>query len=130
MKDVLGKGWSFPPHFNKYSGEVDIVSDTDEIEQSLNVLFSTKLGDRMFYPDFGCDLQTFQLKSLTVADTLELKRMIENAVTQYEPRIVIRDLAVDFSDSRDGILRVSLEYSLRDTSDSARVYPYIYENSI
>ena len=127
MKEVIGKGWSFPPHFNKHSGEVDIVSDTDEIEQSLDVLFSTKLGDRLFHPDFGCDLQDFQFKSINTADELEMRRLIEYAVTEFEPRISIRELDIDFSDSKDGKLRVMLTYSIKDASGDLE-YPYIYEN--
>ena len=130
MKEVIGKGWSFPPHFNKYAGEVDIVSQTDEIEQSLAILFSTKLGDRLFRPDFGCDLQDFQFKNLTSADELEIKRMIDHAVTVFEPRIAIRDIGIDLSESQDGRLRVSLQYSIKDLPDSDRVYPFIYENTL
>ena len=128
MKEVIGKGWSFPPHFNKYSGGVDIVSQTEEIEQSLAVLFSTKLGDRLFHPDFGCDLQDFQFKSVSIADELEMRRMIEYAVTQFEPRIAIRDLDVDLTGSQEGRLRISLRYTIKDAPDGL-VHPFIYENN-
>ena len=53
----LGTGWSFPPTFTRGGAEVDLVSGADDIEQSLQILLSTRLGERLMQPDFGCDLQ-------------------------------------------------------------------------
>ena len=38
-KSFLGKGWSFPPTFDKKSGEIEMVSMELDIEQSLQIYF-------------------------------------------------------------------------------------------
>ena len=40
-KSFLGTGWSFPPQFNKNTGSVSMVSDEEDIKQSLNIYFNT-----------------------------------------------------------------------------------------
>ena len=46
----LGTGWSFPPEFNNMTGTVEMVSNVDDINQSLQILLSTTLGERVMQP--------------------------------------------------------------------------------
>lgn len=55
-ESFLGTGWSFPPTFNNISGTVEMVSDEKDIFQSLHILLSTQLKERVMRSDFGCDL--------------------------------------------------------------------------
>jgi len=52
----LGTGWSFPPTFTKGGADLIIVSGPEDIHQSLQILLSTQLGERVMREDFGCDL--------------------------------------------------------------------------
>lgn len=132
MEDIIGKGWSFPPHFSKAAdGGAGIImhSGVQEIEDSLSVLFSTQLGDRLFRPDFGCSLTEFQFKMIDNAAENRMKRMIENAVREYEPRILVQKLEIDLSDIEDGKVRIDLQYSIKATYVKDNIiYPYHFEN--
>ena len=130
--DIIGTGWSFPPHFSKAAdGGAGVImhSGTEEIEDSLSVLFSTQLGNRLFRPDFGCSVEDFQFKAVDNATEIRVKRMIEDAVTEFEPRIVLRSLDLDLSELMEGKLRIDLRYSLKATYAKENIiYPYHFEN--
>src|SRR5205809_1009841 len=54
----LGTGWSFPPTFTQGGAEVALVSGAEDIQQSLQILLSTRLGERVMEDEFGCDLHS------------------------------------------------------------------------
>ena len=43
----LGTGWSFPPAFDRESGSVEMVQEEEDIRQSLEILLSTSIGERV-----------------------------------------------------------------------------------
>ena len=51
----LGTGWSFPPTFRKGGADVEMAAGSEDIHQSLQILLSTRLGERILQPEFGCD---------------------------------------------------------------------------
>ena len=56
FNSFLGTGWKFPPEFNNQTGTVEMVSDYTDIKESLDILLSTSLGERVMQPDYGCNL--------------------------------------------------------------------------
>ena len=50
----LGRGWSFPPTFTRSgTAELEMVEAREDIEQSLEILLSTSLGERILQPKYG-----------------------------------------------------------------------------
>lgn len=131
MDDIIGTGWAFPPHFVKATGDVEMASGESEIEGSLTILFSTKLGERLFRPDFGCNLDDYLFLPMETSAIIRLRRTIEQAVIEYEPRIDVLDIDLEGTDFLEGKLRISLKYTLKDSyADDNRVYPFYYENNL
>lgn len=131
MDDIIGKGWSFPPHFNKYARGVDMASDTDEIEQSLTVILTTAVGDRLFHPDFGCNIEDIQFKSVNSADVMRARRLIEHSIIEFEPRIILRSLDVNTDRIRDGVLGIYISYSIKESYDNGNmIHPFYFEKNI
>ena len=139
MDDFIGKGWSFPPHFSKhkymrddyYAGGIDMVADQQEIEESLAVIFSTQLGERLFHNDFGCSLIDYQYAGNDNITLLRIKDMISRAVKKHEPRITREQVEVNTDDIMEGKISISLIYTINATNSSYNmVYPYYFENSI
>lgn len=133
MDDIIGTGWSFPPHFSKHTESgpgVIMHTGVEEIEDSLSVLFSTELGNRLFRPDFGCSLEQFQFASIDASTENRIRRMVENAVLKYEPRINVHKIELDLSDLRDGKLRLDLHYSIKSSYAKGNIiYPYHFETN-
>ena len=126
--DFIGKGWSFPPHFNKYEQNVEIVSEKEEIEESLKILFSTRKGERLFHPDYGCDLKQFQFAPSNTGTLLLIRRMVEIAIRKFEPRITLNDVDVNLDGLLEGKIIIDLIYTINATNSRYNmVYPYCFE---
>ena len=123
----LGRGWSFPPSFDKTVGRVNMVSDEEDINQSLNILLSTSLGERVMQPTYGCNLVDFQFEPLNVGLIGYLKDLVENAILYFEPRIIVENIQVTEVDSFDlieGKFTISVDYIIDGTNSR---YNYVYD---
>ena len=124
-KTFLGIGWKFPPTFDKRIKSVEMVSEEEDIRQSLYILLSTKQGERIMRPDYGSDVQTMIFEPIDANTTTYLKESIRRAVLYFEPRITLEEVHVEEDDEEDGLLHVSLEYTIRKTNTRTNmVYPY------
>ena len=127
INSFLGTGWFFPPQFENLSGTVLLVSDQTDIEQSLNILLSTSLGERVMQPDYGCNLANYLFEPLSSTTIGFIKNLVSNAILYYEPRIVVEDLQVTADDSTDlfeGRFTITVTYSITGTNSR---FNYVYD---
>lgn len=121
-KKFLGKGWAFPPTFDKGS---EMVSEKTDIDQSLRLILFTNPGERMMNQEFGCNLREYTFEAINQTNLTLMRDAIEAAVLKWEPRITLEKIEIDSSESYAGKLIFSLEYTIRVTnSRSNLVYPY------
>lgn len=127
----LGKGWSFPPVFDKFSMNVGMVSDQTDIEQSLKILFSTNKGERTMLPEYGCSLVEYLFEEADSSLFSIIKDRIQNAILYYEPRITVNGIIVseDQLNNADnytkGVLLIHIDYTVKATnSRNNMVYPF------
>ncbi|WP_297332589.1 GPW/gp25 family protein [Flavobacterium sp.] len=121
----LGTGWSFPPSFNADSGTVITVSDAMDIVQSLQILITTKLNERVMRPDYGCDLTPLLFENITVTLLTGIKDIIKTAILKYEPRIDVADIVFTSDESTEGLLNILIDYVIRKTnSRQNHVFPF------
>src|ERR1700759_2929829 len=90
----LGTGWSFQPEFVRAETQsgVRLVSEDDDIQESLRILFGTARGERMFQPAYGLDMQEVLFQPVSTTLKSFLAERVKIAVLIYEPRIEIDDL--------------------------------------
>ncbi len=127
FNSFLGTGWSFPPVFDVETGGVDMVSDVEDINHSLQILLSTSLGERVLQPDYGCNLNDYMFESLSSDLIGTIKHHVENSILFYEPRIVAEKVEVTSADSFDlfeGKFTISVEYFIPKTNSR---YNYVYD---
>lgn len=127
FNSFLGTGWSFPPAFDLESGTVELVSNVDDINQSLNILLSTTLGERVMQPRYGCNLHDYIFESLNSSLIGYIKDRVENSILYYEPRIVAEKIEVTNDGSFDlieGRFTISVEYSIPGTNSR---FNYVYD---
>lgn len=123
----LGRGWAFPPCFDKNSGTVHMVSDVADIEESLQILLSTDLGERVMLPNYGCDLQPYLFEPLNATLIGYLKDRVRNAILFYEPRIQVITVDVTAMDSTElwaGKFRITVTYDVITTNTR---FNYVYD---
>ena len=127
-KSFLGTGWGFPPTFNNQSGTVETVSDEKDIFQSLNILLSTQLKERVMRSDYGCDLSALLYENITVTLLTKIKGIIENAILQYEPRIDLLEIEFHTENTNNGMINIEIIYRIRATNSRKNyVFPYYLE---
>ncbi|GEM69147.1 baseplate protein [Sphingobacterium mizutaii NBRC 14946 = DSM 11724] len=127
FNSFLGTGWSFPPEFNKVSNSVELVSGIEDIDQSLNILLSTALGERVMQPKYGCDLTDYVFESLNSSVIGYLKDRVTNAILFYEPRIRVEQIEITSSDSMElieGRFTISIQYFVPGTNSR---FNYVYD---
>ncbi len=125
-----GKGWSFPPHFDKAAGKVEMLTDEADIDSSLDILFTTRIGERIMQPTFGCDLQNMVFEAMNLTMKTYLKDMIENAILYFEPRITLNAIDLDDSMGNEGVLLIKLDYTVRTTNSRYNyVFPFYTNNA-
>ncbi len=127
----LGRGWGFPPTFDKASKSVGMLGEEKDIESSLEILLSTRLGERIMQPNYGCNLDDMVFEAMNLTMLTYLKDLVENAILYYEPRIDLEGLDIDTSQQLEGVLLIIIDYTVRTTNSRFNyVYPfYINEGS-
>ena len=128
----LGTGWSFPPTFTAGGADVALVSGVQDIQESLQILLSTRLGERVMQDDFGCDLNDVLFEEVDQGLVNRITSMVTNSILYHEPRITLDHLDVSQSESEQGLLLISITYTVRSTNSRFNmVYPfYINEASV
>jgi len=129
-KSFLGTGWSFPPSFTKDPCQTVMVSDDEDIKQSLKILLSTRHGERRMQPEYGCNLDILLFEPINTTLLTLVKDLIEKAVLYHEPRVELKEINIDTSRVTEGLLIITLKCETRATNSRYNlVYPYYLKES-
>lgn len=121
----LGTGWSFPPEFQKETKGVKMLEDEADIKSSLDILLSTRLGERIMVPDYGCNLDELLFKPLNISVKTYVVDLIKTAILYHEPRIDVRKISIDQTNELNGELLINIEYIVRATNSRKNmVFPF------
>ena len=102
-----------------------MVSGAEDIHQSLQILLSTRLGERVMQDEFGCDLSYVLFDEIDQSLINSLTGIITDAILYHEPRITMDQLDVSQSETQQGLLLISIEYTIRSTNSRFNmVYPF------
>lgn len=124
-KSFLGTGWSFPPTFDSNSKTLVTVSDEEDVRQSLQILMSTQLTERIMLPDFGCDLSAMLFENITTTLLTKIRGIIEHAILLYEPRIKLEEVNFERTDANEGIVFIEVIYRVRSINTRTNiVFPF------
>ena len=127
-KAFLGSGWSFPPEFRARDKMVQMVSEDEDIKDSLRILLSTSPGERIMHPSYGCGIKSLVFGSITESAMTEITDLIEKAVLFFEPRINLESVEMADDEVLHGVLRIQLNYTIIITNRrSNMVYPFYFQ---
>ncbi len=128
--DFTGTGWGFPPTFipptfTDAPPPLRVVSREDDIDDSLNLILSTRPGERAMQPDFGCPLDRFMFEPLDTTTMTHIADIVETAVLLLEPRVEPVQVQFDTRRQSEGILLIEVTYRIRATNSRRNfVYPF------
>jgi uncharacterized protein len=123
----LGRGWSFPPQFEKNAKTVVMLEDEEDIRSSLEILLSTAVGERVMDVNYGCNMDELIFESLSTSMLTIIKDKIERAILFFEPRIEVTklDLNTDPVNILEGRVLIEIEYIISATNSRYNfVYPF------
>lgn len=121
--DFLGRGWDFPPTFT-VAGGVRMVEGLSDVQQSLRILLSTTIGERLLHPTFGSDLRRFVFEPLSASIEARIRDLVETAILYFEPRVVLEAVHVH-AEPAEGRLELHVSYAVPATNTRANmVLPY------
>ena len=121
----LGTGWSFPPRFSKIKKGVEMVSADDDIKESLQILLSTRLGERFLAPKYGCNLDELMFEPLNTTLKTYIRGLVRQAILIYEPRIELEDVVIETLDEPAGKIELAVHYRVRATNSRYNlVFPF------
>lgn len=127
-KSFLGTGWAFPPEFIKLQKATKMISEEEDIKSSLHILLTTKLGERIMLPEYGCNLEELLFENLDRTLKTFVTDLIKTAILYHEPRIDVIKIEISESDPLEGKLIIEIEYIVRATNSRINmVFPFYKE---
>ncbi len=121
----LGKGWKFPPEFSKGPNHAKMSSDEQDIKESLIILLSTRIGERIMNPNYGCNLDDLLFSPLNLTLKTYVADLVKTAILYFEPRIDVTKVDIVPNDDLEGELLIELDYTIRATNSRRNlVYPF------
>lgn len=124
-ESFLGVGWSFPPAFFKPGYNVSMIAGETDIQSSLHILLTTRIGERIMQPTYGCDLTRFLFEPIDTTFKTFLKEIIETAILYHEPRIILNGIKIDTDGYLEGKIVITVDYTVAATNARNNfVYPF------
>lgn len=121
----LGRGWHFPPQFDRNTGQPALVEAEEDIVESLRILIGTRPGERIMQPTYGCRLQDLVFEMMDGETQAAIETTISQAILFFEPRITLHRVLVNIEDWSEGVLRIWLDYTVDQTNSRSNiVFPF------
>lgn len=126
-KSFLGTGWGFPPTFKKGSASVGMVADVEDIHQSLQILLTTRIGERIMRPGYGCNTERLLFEPLNTSLQTYMQDLVKRAILRYEPRIKLDKVSLEPT-PLEGRILLKVDYTVKGTNSRYNfVYPFYLE---
>lgn len=129
-QQFLGRGWGFPVTFANQGRSVTMAEAEDDIRQSLEILLSTHVGERVMQPTFGWKREALAFEPVSTSFAAFLAKEIETAILFFESRIDLNRVNFDNSPEQQGLILLRLDYTIRTTNTRTNmVYPFYLDQA-
>jgi uncharacterized protein len=129
-RQFLGVGFKFPLQVTS-RGAIAMSRYEQKIEESIYMILSTRPGERVMLPEFGCGIhdQVFAPNhSVSVALIVD---QVRRALVMQEPRIDVLTVRATTTPEEPNVLLIRVDYRVRSNNTLGNlVYPfYVTEGS-
>lgn len=129
-RSFLGTGWGFPPTFSKSKGGVLMTSGREDVEKSLEILLSTRVGERIMQHRYGCNTEELLFEPLNTALETFMQDLIKTAILYFEPRIKLNQVKLT-PQQEEGRILILVDYTIKGANSRYNfVYPFYLEEGI
>lgn len=124
-QEYLGRGWAYPPSFNRSVNGPGMVAGEQDIRESLEILMATHLGERVMRADYGAGLEDLLFEPISTTLITLLRDRVASAIRQYEPRILVDRIEVFQRDPAKGLVELVMDYRIAaNNTRNNFVYPF------
>ncbi|MBC7977169.1 MAG: GPW/gp25 family protein [Myxococcales bacterium] len=107
-----------------------MVSDADDVHQSLHILVATSQGERPMQESFGASLDGAMFEEMNQALINRVTSLIYDAILAHEPRVDLRAVDVTAADAA-GLLQIRIDYGIRGTNARYNmVFPFYLNEAV
>jgi phage baseplate assembly protein W len=130
MNESRYQGWSFgaighdpgPPGLRiAPTGGVAMVQGDASVRQAILLLLSTRPGERVMRPAYGCDLHRLVFSPNDATTAGLAVHYVRQALRRWEPRIDVVRIDAGFDSGRPELLRIVLDYEVRAARTSEQL---------
>lgn len=107
-------------------GEFRASEYEDDVSESIRIILKTsKGGERVMRPDFGCGIHDYVFDTVDTATLGIIESSVRDALVKWEPRIDVLGIRALTEEISKGILPVRVDYRVRATNNQFNlVYPF------
>lgn len=130
-REFLGRGLKFPLQVDARTGKLAMVSEEEDIAESIGIILRTSQGERVMRPGFGSTVMEYAFSAVSGVSMERIAYEVRRQLVDQEPRITDVEVVCRQLDQQDGSVVVEISYTVDQTNNRYnRVYPfYITEGS-
>ncbi|MEE4022757.1 GPW/gp25 family protein [Gordonia sp. PKS22-38] len=122
--DFVGRGWAFPVRTGP-TGTFALAGGGSDVEQAIEIILRTTPGERPMRPEFGCRINDHVFAPATSGTAAAIARDVRTALEDWEPRIDVDDIRVDFDAADMGTFYIDVCYRIHGRNDRRNlVFPF------
>jgi len=122
--EFIGAGVAFPMRLDA-AGNIALVTNQREIEESIHLILGTAKGERPMRPEFGCGVHDYVFAEADGSTAGLIAQEVRSSLRQWEPRIDVVALDVSLADDEPDCLMIDICYSVKGSNDPRNlVFPF------
>jgi len=118
----LGKGVSLSFDISS-DGSIRLSSLQELVKESLFIILSTKIGERVMNYNFGCEIHELMFEINNTATQARARMYVNDAIEKWEPRVEIKSIEVESIVKNEIIIDISYYIKGTNVADNL-VYPF------
>jgi phage baseplate assembly protein W len=104
-----------------------MVSELDDIMESIHLILSTHPGERVMQPQFGCYLKRLVFEKVDNSLAVRINEVIADALLHFEPRVKFIKAEMLQTDELNGVIMIQVNFSVVITNTRHNiVYPFYF----
>lgn len=121
----LGNGLGFPVRCDPATGRMNEAPEEEDIRQAIAIILSTKRGERIMRPEFGCDIYNYAFGIMDYTTLRLMENAVVEAIIRWEPRIRNLNVRAEIAEEEEGMVMIQIDYHVRSTNNRFNiVYPF------
>ncbi len=124
--EIWGRGWKFPPAFDKNVKGTVMVEGEQNVAESIHVILHTKLNERIMRPEFGSTLHDLLFEPLNANLKTYMGSSLKRSLDDEEPRISVDQLTLEQTDPALGRVDIKIVYTLIETNETRNLVVPFY----